>query len=82
MIFSLQQYNSLQLCQKAILLAENSVFIMSLIEEGIIYSLYYFCSFYVEVLLNTDISEMIDITAFKDGTPLDKYLNCIVLHGF
>lgn len=82
MIFGLQQYNSLQLYQKAALLSEKAIFLMSMVERGIIHSLYHFYGFYVEVLLNDESGKLIDIVAFNKMEKLDKYLDRIILVGF
>ena len=81
MIYSICQYNALQLHQKAIVLGENAVFVMSLVEDNNIYSLYSYFSFYVEVHIQEDSRKLINITAFKGSEALDKYLDNVVLIG-
>lgn len=82
MIFGLKQYNALQLYQKAALLSDRAVFMMTMIERGMVYSLYFFYGFYVEVLLSDESGKLIDIIGFDQMDKLDKYLDRITLVGF
>ncbi|PBQ32853.1 hypothetical protein CNR22_14085 [Sphingobacteriaceae bacterium] len=82
MVFSMTQYNSLQLYQKAVVLGDEAVFLMTLEKNDIIYALYSFCGFYIEVLLDQEDKRLIDIIAFRQLKTMDKYLDNITLVGF
>lgn len=82
MIYSLHQYNSLQLHQKAVILGDDAVFIMNMADDKVIYSLYAYFRFYVEVLIEEDSRTLMEIRAFNNPAGLDKYLNKIVLEEF
>lgn len=82
MIYNTHQYNSLKLHQKAVILGDDAVFIMNRVEENIIYSLYGYFRFYVEVVIEEDSGKLLDIQAFNNLDALDKYLDSITLIGF
>ena len=49
------------------------------LKREVIYTLYAYSSFFVEVRVNHKTKELIDIVAFRNGKKLDRYLNKIDL---
>lgn len=82
MVFTMTQYNSLQLYQKAVILGEEANFLMTLEKNELIYALYSFCGYYIEVLLDQEDKRLIDIIAFQHLNRIEKYLENIELVGF
>lgn len=82
MVFTMLQYNSLELHKKAVILGQEAVFLMTLEKNEIIYALYSFCGYYIEVLLDQEDKRLIDIIAFQQLNRMDKYLEGIALIGF
>lgn len=74
-----QEYNSLQLHQKAVVLGGDAVYLVNVAEGGIVFSLYAYSSFYIEVLIDNETDNLIDIVAFKEWDRLNKYFEKITL---
>lgn len=79
MRFDYRTYNLLQLHQKALLLNSEAVFIDHLYESKIIFTLFAYNHYYIEVMVDADTNDLISITAFSDLSRLDKYLNSVSL---
>ncbi|MES2679760.1 MAG: hypothetical protein V4635_07750 [Bacteroidota bacterium] len=79
MILTLKQYNHLLTHQKAVLICSECALVDMELKKEIIYTLYSYSSFFVEVRVNNCTKELIDITAFRNGKKLEKYLNKINL---
>jgi len=71
----------LQLHQKAVILGGDAAFMMNLVKDGVVYSLYSYFEFYVEVVIEKDSSRLVEVFAFTDEEVLEKYLDRIVLVG-
>jgi len=74
----LQEYNSLDLHQRAIILGNPAIFLVNLDEPGVSYSLYAYHNYYIEVCIDENTNGLIDIIAFEYSERLDKYLDTIV----
>jgi len=79
MVFSLKTYNSLHLLQKAQLLEHGPVFVDHHTTNAVIYTLFSYNRYYIEVAVTSVTHDLLNIIAFKKGKKLDKYLNEISL---
>lgn len=80
MVFNLKTYNSLHLLQKARLLEHGPVFVDHYNTNAVIYTLFSYNRYYIEVAITSVTHELLNIIAFKKGKKLDKYLNEISLN--
>ena len=81
MRFDLKDYNLLQIHQKAALVCSNSILLDIDLNENVIFTLYSYSSYYIEVMVDNLTKQLINIVAFRDGERLDKYLDKISLPG-
>ncbi len=79
MIFNLRQYNALHLHEKALLVEQNALFIDHHFSCDCIYTLFTYNHYYIEVTVTSETNNLVNITAFKKGRKLNKYLNDISL---
>jgi hypothetical protein len=79
MILNLKQYNALHLHQKALLLENGAVFVDHHNSCGFIYTLFSYNRYFIEVTVTSETHDLMNITAFKKGKKLDKYLNEVSL---
>lgn len=77
--YHIDEYNSLHLRQKALILENMAVFLDHDLSLGIIHTLFSYSSYFIEVLVEHETNTLIEIVAFKNGERLDKYLNQICL---
>jgi hypothetical protein len=75
----LYDYIKLNLNDKANLLWDEGVFIDKYIDLDMITNLYYLHNFYVEVILSNSNGRITEITPFKKGERLEKYLRHVDL---
>jgi hypothetical protein len=75
----LYDYIKLNLNDKANLLWDEGVFIDKYIDLDMITNLYYLPNFYVEVVLSNSNGRITEITPFKKGDRLEKYLRHVDL---
>lgn len=81
MSFNLKEYNLLQIHQKAVVVCSQSTLLDMELDEEIIYTLYSYAGYFIEVQVDNITKRLINIVAFKDGDRLDKYLDNIHLMG-
>ena len=74
------QYIKLSLTEKADLLWKNSLFIENYSDRSLTTNLYYYNGFYVEVIVSHSTSRIKEITPFRSGGRLEKYLEKVDLH--
>ncbi len=79
MCFNLKEYNLLQIHQKAVVVCRQSTLLDLELEEDIIYTLYGYSSYYIEVQVDNITKKLINIVAFSGGDRLDKYIDNIGL---
>ncbi len=72
-------YMKLDMNGRANLLWDEGVFIDKYIDLQIITNLYYLERFYVEVVLSNKDGRIAEITPFKNGDRLDKYIRHVDL---
>lgn len=72
-------YMKLDMNGRANLLWDEGIFIDKYIDLQIITNLYYLESFYVEVVLSNKDGRITEITPFKHGERLDKYIRHVDL---
>lgn len=72
-------YIKLDLNGRANLLWDEGIFIDKYIDLQIITNLYYLDNFYVEVVLSNKDGRITEITPFKSGDRLDKYIRHVDL---
>jgi hypothetical protein len=72
-------YIKLSLADKATVLWEEGIFVDKYIDVKIITNLYHLKNFYVEVVLCNQEGRIKEITPFRSGKRLDKYLSHINL---
>jgi hypothetical protein len=75
----LYDYIKLNMNEKANMLWDEGIFIDKYIDLSIITNLYYLHNFYVEVVLSNSNGRITEITPFKKGERLDKYLGHVDL---
>ena len=75
----MQDYIKLNLNDKANLLWDEGLFIDKYIDLSIITNLYYLHNFYVEVVLSNVNGRITEITPFKKGNRLEKYITQVDL---
>ena len=75
----LYDYIKLGLNDKANLLWDEGVFIDKYIDLDMITNLYFLSNFYVEVVLSNSNGRITEITPFKKGDRLEKYLRQVDL---
>lgn len=80
MSFKLKEYNLLQIHQKAVVVCSQSILLDMELQDHIIYTLYGYSGYYIEVQVDDLTKRLINIVAFKDGERLDKYLEKLDLH--
>jgi hypothetical protein len=76
---SMQEYIKLTLGDKADLLWKNGLFIDTYSDKVITANLYFINNFFVEVIVTHNNSQIREITPFKTGSRLEKYLDMISL---
>jgi hypothetical protein len=79
MSFKLKEYNLLQIHQKAVVVCSQSVLIDMELNEEVIYTLYAYAGYYIEVQVDDLTKQLINIVAFRNGERLDKYLDKVDL---
>ena len=79
MSFNLKEYNLLQIHQKAVVVCSQSILIDIELEEEVIYTLYAYAGYYIEVQVDNCTKRLINIVAFRSGERLDKYLDKVDL---
>jgi hypothetical protein len=72
-------YIKLDMNERANILWDEGVFIDKYIDLRIITNLYYLDKFYVEVVLSNKDGRITEITPFKNGDRLEKYINHVDL---
>ena len=77
----MKEYLKLTLGEKADLLWKNGLFIETYSDRNITANLYYIDSFFVEVIVTHNNSQIQEITPFKHGERLEKYLEMISLQA-
>jgi hypothetical protein len=73
------QYTKLSIDEKAAVLWEQGRFVECYMNHEVMTNLYQLRDYYVEVVLTARTACISEITAFKKGTRLDKYLECVNL---
>jgi hypothetical protein len=79
MSFKLKEYNLLQIHQKAVVVCSQSILIDMELNEEVIYTLYAYAGYYIEVQVDDLTKQLINIVAFRNGERLDKYLDKVDL---
>ena len=79
MSFKLKEYNLLQIHQKAVVVCSQSMLIDMELDEEVIYTLYAYAGYYIEVQVDNLSKQLINIVAFRHGERLNKYLDKIDL---
>jgi hypothetical protein len=79
MSFKLKEYNLLQIHQKAVVVCSQSTLIDIELDEEVIYTLYTYAGYYIEVQVDNLTKQLINIVAFRNGERLDKYLDKVDL---
>jgi hypothetical protein len=79
MSFKLKEYNLLQIHQKAVVVCSQSILIDMELDEEVIYTLYAYAGYYIEVQVDDLTKQLINIVAFRNGERLDKYLDKVDL---
>lgn len=74
------QYIKLSLTEKADLLWKNGLFIENYCDRSVTTNLYFYHNFYVEVVVSHNTSRIREITPFRSGSRLEKYLEKVDLH--
>ncbi len=75
----MHDYIKLNMNDKANLLWDEGLFLDKYIDLDIITNLYYLNNFYVEVVLSNTNGRISEITPFKKGNRLEKYLKAVDL---
>lgn len=81
MSFKLKEYNLLQIHQKAVVVCSHSTLLDMELDEKVIYTLYSYAGYFIEVQVDNLTKRLINIVAFRDGERLEKYLDNIDLAG-
>lgn len=74
-----REYNLLELHQKALLLDKCAAFIIHLNRSSIVYTLFAYSTYYIEVMVDSETNNLMNISAFGSGHSIDKYLEDISL---
>jgi hypothetical protein len=75
----MREYHKLSLGDKADMLWKNGLFIETYSDKIVTANLYFIHNFFVEVIVTHNNSQIREITPFKNGTRLEKYLDMISL---
>ena len=73
------EYMKMSLADRATVLWEEGIFVDKYIDVNIITNLYHLKNFFVEVVLSNHEGRIKEITPFRSGRRLDKYLDHINL---
>jgi hypothetical protein len=73
-------YIKLDIDERAAILWERGRFVDSYMNEEMMTNLYQLCDYFVEVVLSANTACISEITAFKKGARLDKYLEHVSIN--
>jgi len=78
-IYEIKEYNMMHLHQKAVILEETAVFLDHDLSHGILYTLFFYHTYFIEVMVEHESNNLLEIVAFYNGSRLDKYLDQVNL---
>lgn len=81
MSLSLYEFNTLSNEEKKDTVFNNGDLLVGINTIKTIETLHSYSNFYVEIIRSNKNLDLIELTAFKKGTRLDKYLDTITLPG-
>ena len=78
-MITINEFQQLNLDQQAYKLSDEGVYLQTVKKDNLTTSLYYFPRFFVEVVIDIAERKIKQITPFKNGRALEKYLESIEL---